>query len=89
MMQRHDIWKKKEIFVLSETDCTSEKKKDIFSLHLLCLIQEREWQKWLMDQNIDFSWTGFHHCYHARHVCVSQSTVSQSTVNENSAATAL
>lgn len=68
MMQWHDIWKKKKIFVLHETDCTSE--KDISSLFPLCLIQVREQQKWLMDQNIDFSWTGFHHCHHTRRVSV-------------------
>ncbi len=56
----------KKNFVLVETDCAPE--KDIFCLYLLRLIQAREQQQWLMDQNIDFSWTGFHHCYHARRV---------------------
>lgn len=42
------------IFVLSETAA----QKRTFSLYLLCLIQERGQEKWLMDQNIDFSWTG-------------------------------
>lgn len=32
--------------------------KRTFSLYLLCLIQERGQEKWLMDQNIDFRWTG-------------------------------
>lgn len=58
--QIHLKWRNNTIFgeklsflVHCETEYTSE--KDIFSLYLLCLIPEREQQKWLMDQNIDFS----------------------------------
>lgn len=69
------------IFVLSGTDCGSE--EDFFSL--LCLIEATEQKKWLMDQNIDFSWTGFHHHYHAQRVTVNSRAVHW----EDSAATSL
>lgn len=41
---------------------TATQKNDIFSRYLLCLIQETQQQKWLMDENINFIWAGPHCC---------------------------
>lgn len=47
---------------------TATQKNEIFSRYLLCLIQETQQQKWLMDENIHFIWAGPRCCSRASHI---------------------